>query len=435
MNKSCRLCGNENTTSVILNQPYVGVELRLRDIVADLIKPTKLVDAPFLPQNVCNSCTTFVSSYMEFCDKITKYQKTLAKLKEDFVALKFVKVTDAPEITIISLLDDNILEEEDESMMTPLRDPLPAMTDMTIDVDQMEAIAGDIPYLLDSDRCQSSTTGSYSVAGCSDSVEGSDVAGESDIAESSEAESCDGNRFNLRNKVPPTVKKCSIHLERLPITFVKSDTESDDSESETEAEIGDERSPKASQKRRLDASLGKSPSTPKRMRVHSPIKTVSQDDCLQSLLINFEPFQSPDHRTEPPVLAVLPIAPKHHDGVFKQYFSLFKDEFNLTTYDESRYNFPVPLSARNRDDGSIVEREAKSFTAWSSMQSKCSHSSCRKLNIYQSPYGLLTHYQKRHSTSHEDKFMSCFLCVDALFTFSDYHRHCIEAHYSHLGFW
>lgn len=120
---------------------------------------------------------------------------------------------------------------------------------------------------------------------------------------------------------------------------------------------------------------------------------------------------------------------------FKNYFALFKKEFNYERYDQSPHNYDVPDSARE-SDGSVLERLAKSFTPWSSIQTKCPHKACANDYDYKSPYQMLTHYKKDHPQDAQNKkFMLCPLCTIGKLNFLDFLNHMKQEHLKHLAYW
>jgi hypothetical protein len=121
---------------------------------------------------------------------------------------------------------------------------------------------------------------------------------------------------------------------------------------------------------------------------------------------------------------------------FKAYFELFKNEFNTEGYEMSEYNLKFPIKAKDKSDGSIFTTDARSLTLWNSIQTKCSHKSCKDKTSYQSPYQILNHYQSYHPKDLEGKLMSCPLCTpQSRFTLMEFQHHFVQEHYRHLSYW
>lgn len=241
---TCRLCGSDKPLTVCLDQPFNGFRIKLRDIIVDLIKPTELVDIPNLSQNICVACAEFADSYLKFCGRVAKHQEVLAK----------------------STVAES-QEELDERIFNASELELTKETEILLDrinlsVEQLVTLENDIDDLSTIDQDDMSTT---------EQIQNFEPLNGPE--ESCGEETADGHRFNLRNKIPPATKECSISLERLPIVFVKSDTESDTDSSDDDHDSRDvNTTPKANKKRRLRSTT---PSPAKRMRICSPLKVSS----------------------------------------------------------------------------------------------------------------------------------------------------------------
>lgn len=213
MNSKCRLCGTDKSASeLVIKLQSESQKVTLIDLVEYFCRVDISRDSS-LPQNVCKSCKIALETFMLFCDNIEKYQKTLLSFKSEQIKVEQVDtkklVMESKSEVVDPHYEEDYREDNDEDLDSPASNE-------------------------DSNDGAGSTTS-------------------------------ESTRLNLRNRALPEMRKCSIYLEKLDITYVRSDTESSSEDEEEKYKIV--------KRRRSSECIDQPPQ--KRMRI-SPIKVVSK---------------------------------------------------------------------------------------------------------------------------------------------------------------
>ena len=363
----CRLCGPKTfpRDQVVFNLNSEIDGVGFRELISMFTRVT-FDDDPNYPQDVCETCKTTIFKFIEFCERIGQFQKTLKQssfLKPD-IEPSYLNQIMEPETNSVNIL----LSDED----------------------------------LDSPLTHEESSSSHSNT--------SAIPPQKRIVD-----------FKL--------KQCSVHLEILPLIYVRSDSETDstDEEERTKCKI------LKSVKRELDSSGELMSSPQKRMKI---AQCSSAEKKKVMTILPFSPMLKEEPKPKPILNLIQQSSPLFNGlrdseaQVASRYKEIFKVELNQTI-DESTSNLNVPLSAK-LPDGRVNDDYAKIFYDWNSVQLKCGYRSCTQKQF--SGYELLLHRQSDHKDDKQGNY-SCPLCHQppALDSFYKFYQHVID-HYRYMKY-
>lgn len=236
--------------------------------------------------------------------------------------------------------------------------------------------------------------------------------------ESDNYSSCNGDAYSsdLRQVIADCqLIECSVQLERLPLIYVQTSSESESSETESEDETLNNK------KRRLNSSTEKSPN--KRMRL-GPLSPASKAAEVRT----HRPFNYSSH------LHLKSEAEEKRATIIftttdmQKYDAIFEKELSEDIR-QSSCNLSVPECAK-QFDGQVKDDYSNLFKSWSDIVVQCQVKGCNKKF---DPYNMNRHMEDHHQLNGGTFKCSLVGCSEK-HSFVDFLQHVVDKHHSYLSF-